>query len=114
MYYKYMPNAIGFINGYYASHTFTIKNKITFLSFDYYLSPDKPEEQVVYDLKELSEMNSERPYFLLVHVRETSDVSRVKSICDKLGPDYEVIPLEIFIKMAAENPNFKERYMNDK
>ena len=113
-YYKYMPDAIGFINGYHASHTFAVRNKVPMLSFDYYLSPHKPIDDAVADLNELAEMNSDRPYFLLVHVRESSDVSRVKTICDKLGSGFEVIPLEVFIKMSAENPNFKERYLNDK
>jgi hypothetical protein len=113
-YYKYMPDVIGFINGYYAAHTFTTRNKTPLISFDYYLSPSKPVDQAVDDIIELSEMNSGRPYFMLIHVRETSDVLRVKSICDKLGPEFEVIPLDIFLKMAAETPNYKERYMNDK
>ncbi len=113
-YYKYMPNTIGFINGYYPSHTFTIRDKRPLISFDYYLSPTKPEDDAVADIKELSEMNSDRPYFCLIHVRETSDVKRVKSICDKLGSEFEVVPLDKFLKMVSENPNFKERYMGDK
>jgi hypothetical protein len=111
-YYKGMPEAIGFVNGYFAAHTFTVKNKKPFVSYDYYLSAEKSEEEAVADLKELADINSLRPYFFLVHVRQYSDVSRVKSIADKLGPDFEIIPLDIYLKMAGENPTFKERYMD--
>ena len=55
-------------------------------------------------------MNLARPYFLLVHVRENSDVARVKRITDRLGPDFEIIPLDIFLTMAGQNPTFQERY----
>ena len=113
-YYKNMPDAIGFINGYRASNTFTIRDKRPFMSYDYYLAAEKPEEEVVADLEELAEINSERPYFLLIHVRESSAVARVKSICDKLGKNFEVVPLDIFLKMAGENPTFKEYYYQGK
>jgi len=35
----------------------------------------------------------------------------VKSICDRLGPEFEVVPLDLFLKYAGENPTFKERYL---
>jgi hypothetical protein len=44
-------------------------------------------------------------------VRESSDVARVKAICDRLGQDIEVVPLDVFLKMAGENPTFTERYL---
>jgi hypothetical protein len=113
-YYKGMPNAIGFLNGYFASHTFSIRDKRPFISYDYYLSKEKPEDEAAADLKELAEINSNRPYFLLVHVRESSDITRVKSICDKLGPGFEIIPLDVFLKLAGENPTFEKRYMDKK
>lgn len=109
-YYSGMPDAIGFLNGYFASHTFAVRNKRPFVSYDYYLSAEKPEADAAADLEELAALNSERPYFLLVHVREYSDVARVKSICDRLGPDFEVVPLDVFLKMAGESSTFKERY----
>jgi hypothetical protein len=113
-YYKAMPNAIGFVNGYFASHTYTVRNGVPFMSYDYYLAKEKPEADVVADLKELSEINADRPYFLLVHVRESSEITRVKSICDqfsnKLGNNLEIMPLDIFLKMAGENPTYKERF----
>ncbi len=110
MYYENMPDAIGFINGYRASNTFTIRDKRPFISYDYYLAAEKPEEEVVADLEELALINAELPYFLLVHVRESSAVERIKSICDQLGKNIEVVPLDIFLKMAGENPTFKENY----
>jgi len=113
-YYKGMPDAIGFLNGYYASNTFSVREKKPFVSYDYYLPADKPEAGVAADLKELAEINSDRPYFLLVHVRENSDVARVKSITDRLGSGFEIVPLDVFLKMAGENPTFKERYLQKK
>jgi hypothetical protein len=113
-YYRSMPEAIGFINGYRASNTFTIRDKRPFISYDYYLASEKPEQEVVADLEELAAINSERPYFLLVHVRESSDIARVKSICDKLEKNTEVVPLDIFLKMAGENPTFKEYFYKAK
>jgi hypothetical protein len=113
-YYRGMPEAIGFLNGYFASHTFTVRNKIPFISYDYYLSAEKPEEEAASDLKELAGINGDRPYFLLVHVRENSDVARVKSICDRLGNGFEVVPLDRFLKMAGEKTTFKERYLEKK
>ncbi len=110
-YYAGMPGAIGFLNGYFASHTFTVRDKRPFISYDYYLSAEKPEAEAAADLEELATLNSDRPYFLLVHVRENSDVARVKSICDKLGPAFEVVPLDLFLKLAGEKPTFREKYL---
>ena len=113
-YYTGMPDAIGFLNGYFASHTFTVRDKKPFISYDYYLSAEKPEEEAANDLKELAGINADRPYFLLVHVRENSDVARVKSICDRLGSGFEIVPLDVFLKMAGEQPTFKERFLERK
>jgi hypothetical protein len=111
-YYAGMPGAIGFLNGYFASHTFTVRDKRPFISYDYYLSAEKPEAEAAADLEELATLNSDRPYFLLVHVRENSDVARVKSICDKLGPAFEVVPLDLFLTLAGEKPTFREKYLD--
>ncbi|MDW7680189.1 MAG: hypothetical protein SCK70_06470, partial [bacterium] len=81
------------------------------ISYDYYLSPTRSEEDAVADLHELAVINKKRPYFLLVHVRESSDVKRVKTILDKLGKEFEGVPLDVFIKMAGENPTFEERFL---
>lgn len=109
-YFRSMPEAIGFINGYRAANTFTVRDQRPMISYDYYLAAEKPEAEVVADLEELAAINAELPYFLLVHVRENSDVARIKSICDKLGGNIQVVPLDIFLKMAGENPTFKEYY----
>jgi hypothetical protein len=111
MYYNGMPEAIGFVNGYGPGHTFTVRNGRPFMSFDYYLSPHKPEADAVADLKELANLNPKRPYFQLVHVREYSDVKRVKGILDKLGPEFEVVPLDVFLTMAGSKPTFRERML---
>jgi hypothetical protein len=111
MYYKGMPEAIGFVNGYGPGHTFTVRDGRPFMSYDYYLSPHKPEADAVADLKELAILNPKRPYFQLVHVREYSDVKRVKGILDKLGPEFEVVPLDVFLTMAGAKPTFQERIL---
>lgn len=114
MYYDGLPEAIGFINGYAPSHTFTVRNGRPFLSYDYYLSPVRPEADAVADLRELARVNAARPYFLLLHVRESSDVKRVKGILDKLGPEFEVVSLDRFLVMAGRQPTFKERTKSTK
>ena len=59
------------------------------------------------DLRELAAINTKRPYFLLMHVRQYSDITRVKSILDRLGPDFAVVPLDVFLEMAGEDPTFE-------
>jgi hypothetical protein len=110
-YYEGMPGAIGFVNGYAPAFTFTVRDKRPLISYDYYLSPTRTEEEAVIDLHELAAINARRPYFLLVHVREYSNVRRVKSIIDKLGPGFELVPLDVFMKMAGEAPTFQERFL---
>jgi len=112
-YYAGMPDAIGFVNGYAPAFTFTVRNKRPLISYDYYLSPTKTEEQAVADLNELAALNGRRPYFLLMHVRESSNVKRVKSIIDKLGSEFELVPLDVFIKMAGQVPTFQERFLKE-
>jgi hypothetical protein len=111
MYYEGMPEAIGFVNGYAPSYTFYVRDGKPFISYDYYLSPERPEADAVADLQELARINDRRPYFLLMHVRESSDIKRVKGILDKLGPDFEVVPLDRFLKMAGKVPTFKEKLL---
>jgi hypothetical protein len=106
LYYDGMPEAIGFVNGYGPGYTFTVRDGKPFMSYDYYLSPHRPEADAVADLQELAAVNTDRPYFLLVHVREYSDVKRVKGILDKLGPEFEVVPLDVFLTMAGSLPTF--------
>lgn len=111
VYYERMPDAIGFVNGYAPSFTFAVRNGRPLISYDYYLSPTRTEEEAIADLYELASINQKRPYFLLIHVRESNDVARVKRILDKLGPEFEVVPLDVFLKMAGTQPTFEERYL---
>lgn len=110
-YYKGMPDALGFINGYAPAFTFTVKKGRPLISYDYYLSPTRREEEAAADLEELAAINGKRPYFLLIHVRESSNVKRVKSILDRLSPEFKLVPLDIFLKMAGEQPTFQERFL---
>lgn len=110
-YYEGMPDAIGFLNGYAPAYTFTVRDGRPLISYDYYLSPTRPEAAAVADLEELAAINSKRPYFLLVHVREWSDVKRVKGILDKLGPEFELVPLDVFLTMAGKRPTYQERFL---
>jgi hypothetical protein len=111
-YYQGMPDAIGFVNGYAPSFTFTNRNGRPLISYDYYLSPTRPEADAVADLEELASVNSNRPYFLLMHVRESSDIKRVKGILDRLSEKFELVPLDRFLKMAGTRPSFKERFLS--
>jgi len=108
-YYRGMPEAIGFVNGYGPGYTFTASGGRPWVSYDYYLSPLRPEADAVADLTELATVNAKRPYFLLMHIREYSDIVRVKGILDKLGPEFEVVPLDVFLTMAGAEPTFQER-----
>jgi hypothetical protein len=112
IYYENMPDAIGFLNGYAPAFTFTIQNDRPLISYDYYLSPTRSETEAAADLEELAAINSNRPYFLLMHVRESSDVQRVVDILDRLGPEFEVVPLDVFIRMASNRPTFEERFLD--
>ena len=111
VYFDGMPEAIGFVNGYGPGYTFTVRDGRPLMSYDYYLSPHRPEAEAVADLQELATLNTRRPYFLLVHVREYSDVKRVKGILDKLGPEFEVVPLDVFLTMAGTRPTFEKRVL---
>jgi len=110
-FFEYMPDAIGFGNGYGPAHTFYSDGERTMISFDYYLSPKRSEENAVADLKELISLNKARPYFLLLHVRQWSNIDRVKSILDQLGPEVEIVPLDVFTEMANRTSTFENWYL---
>ena len=109
-YYKGMPEAIGFINGYGPANTYDIRDGRPLISYDYYLGQRRPVEEAVADLEELARMNTERPYFLLMHVRQWSTIEHVMGILEQLGPEFEVVPLDVFLKLAASKPDFPVRY----
>ncbi len=112
-YFKGMPDALGFVNGYFPAHTFTVKDGRPFVSFDYYLSPTRPEKDATADIEELAAVNSKRPYFLLIHVRNFSDIRRVIRIINDLPDGFEAIPLDKFLKMAGENWTFGEWFAEE-
>ncbi|MBX6360745.1 MAG: hypothetical protein IRZ03_11770 [Acidobacterium ailaaui] len=112
-YYKYMPEMIGFLNGYAPSHTFYSSGGVPFISYDYYLDEQRPVNDAIEDIKGLIRLNNKRPYFLLLHIREFNSMQRVKDIIDGLGQDVEVVPLDIFLKMAGNDPTFKNQFLNE-
>jgi len=112
-YYEGMPQAIGFVNGYAPAHTFAVRDKRPLISYDYYLSPTQTEEDATADLEELAVANPRRPYFLLVHVRNFSDIRRVVRMVERLSSQFELVPLDTFVKMAGEQPTFVEHYREE-
>lgn len=110
-YFKAMPTMMGMLNGYAPSYTFGLVDRKPFISYDYYLNEHLSEKDAVADLKELIRLNDKRPYFLALHVREWNNIDRVKRIIDQLGDEVEVVPLDYFMKMAAENWTFKDHYL---
>lgn len=109
-YYKAFPDAIGFINGYGSARTFDLRDGRPMLSYDYYLGLSRPTEEAIADLEELIALNSKRPYFLLVHVRESRSIDRTNQILDALPEEAEVVPLDVMIKMAASAKTYITRY----
>ena len=110
-YYEAFPNVIGFLNGYGAARTFTRRGDVPLISYDYYLGLNRPQEEAVADLEELIYLNRKRPYFLLVHVRESSSIDRVADILDALPDEVEVVPLDVFLKMAGHTKTTITRYL---
>jgi len=110
-YMKNMPDILGFINGYAPAFTFTEERDKPFISYDYYLSADRPVAEAVADIQELAYWNGKRPYYLLMHVRQWSDISHVKSILDLLGPEFEIIPLDKFMMYIKKENTFTERFL---
>ena len=113
-YYAGAPDVIGFINGYAAAHTFDIRNGQAMMSYDYYLDEHRPVASAIADLDELTRLNPVRPYFMLIHVRESNSIKRVISIMNGLEEKPEIVPLDTFLKLAASNPTFKVRYKDVK
>ncbi len=109
-FYKNMPEVYGFFNGYWPTFTFDCRNGKPFVSYDYYLSARTSLDEAVNDIRELARLNPKRPYFLAFHVRQNNDVSRVKGIMDKLGPEYEIVAPDEFLVMAGKACNFTRRF----
>lgn len=109
-YYKAFPDVIGFINGYGAARTFDLRDGVPMMSYDYYLGVHRPADEATADLQELINLNRDRPYFLLVHVRESTNIDRVADIVEALPDEAEIVPLDAFLKMAAEEKTYRTRY----
>lgn len=109
-YYEQYPDAIGFINGYGSARTFDLRNGKPFLSYDYYLDVQRPAEEAAADLEELIQLNPQRPYFLLMHVRELNTVEKVSDIFSRLTEQVEVVPLDVFLKLAASAKTYRTNF----
>jgi hypothetical protein len=109
-YFARMPDVLGIASGYRPAHTFAVYGEKPFISYDYYLGEKRDETEAATDLRELASLNPARPYFLLMHVRQWSDIKRVKRILDNLGPGFEVVPLDLFMRMAGKAPTFMTRF----
>ena len=112
-YYKYAPDAIGFVNGYASAHTFDLRNGQAFMSYDYYMDQHRAEDDVVADLNELMRLNPRRPYYLFIHVRESNSLKRVMSIMKRLDENPAIVPLDTFLKLAASNKTYETRYRDE-
>ncbi|ACB76177.1 GxGYxYP domain-containing protein [Opitutus terrae] len=111
-YYAAFPNVIGFINGYGPARTRDLRDSRPLISYDYYINPRRPREEVAADLNELIALNRVRPYFLLVHVRESNDVNSLVEITQQLDGPVEIVPLDVFLKLAASRKTYTTRYQD--
>ncbi|SEM76431.1 GxGYxY sequence motif-containing protein [bacterium A37T11] len=106
-----MPDMLGILNGYAPSYTFGLVKNKPFISYDYYLDETIPEADAVDDLNELIAINSKKPYFLALHVREWNDIERVKRILERVQGVKEVVSLDVFLKLAAAAPTYAPYYL---
>ncbi len=106
-YYAEYPNVLGFINGYGTARTFDLRDGKPFLSYDYYLAIERPEDEAAADLEELIQLNPVRPYFLLMHVRERNTIEKVANVIGRLSEPVEVVPLDVFLKLAASAKTYR-------
>ncbi|HVU35621.1 MAG TPA: GxGYxYP domain-containing protein [Opitutaceae bacterium] len=109
-YYHEFPDVIGFVNGYGSARTFALRDTRPLISYDYYLDVHRPVDDAVADLDELMTLNPRRPYFLLMHVREANTVGRVATILDHLDEPVDVVPLDVFLKLAASDQTYRTQY----
>ncbi len=111
-YYAAFPKVIGFINGYGPARTRDLRDTRPMLSYDYYIDPRRPRPEVAADLNELIALNATRPYFLLVHVRESNDVNSLVEIVKQLDGPVAVVPLDVFLKLAASKQTYTTRHQD--
>lgn len=111
-YYREFPDVIGFINGYGPARTRDLRDTRPMISYDYYIDPRRPRDEVAADLNELIALNSKRPYFLLVHVRESNDVNSLVEVTKQLEGPVEIVPVDKFLKLAASKQTYTTRYQD--
>jgi hypothetical protein len=111
-YYRDFPGVIGFVNGYGPARTRDLRDTRPLISYDYYVDPGRPREEVAADLEELAALNAIRPYFCLVHVRESNDVNSLVHAIRLLHGPFEVVPLDAFMKLAAGDKTYVTRYQH--
>lgn len=109
-YYHEFPDVIGFINGYGTARTYDLRDTRPLISYDYYLDVDRTVKDAAADLEELIQLNQNRPYFLLLHIRERNPVEKVKKIFDSLTEPVDVVPLDVFLKLAADAKTYQTHY----
>ena len=109
-YYQEFPDVLGFINGYGTARTFDLRDTRPMISYDYYLDVARPTEEAVADLEELIQLNPQRPYFLMMHVRESNTIEKVAGILGSLSEQVEVVPLDKFLKLAASAKTYRTNY----
>ena len=98
-----MPATKGFLNGYAPAFTNArdAASGRSLLSFEYYLDPSRTVEAAVQDLTDLAAANLERPYFLPVHVREFSAITKVSEILNALPEGvFEVVAIDTFFDLV--------------
>ncbi|PTY08410.1 hypothetical protein DB347_02170 [Opitutaceae bacterium EW11] len=113
-YYEQFPDVLGFINGYGTARTFDLRDGKPFISYDYYLAVDRSNAEAIADLEELIQLNPRRPYFLLMHVRESNTIEKVADILGGLSEPVEIVPLDVFLKLAADAKTYTTHYMTEK
>jgi len=111
-YYEAFPDVIGFINGYGPARTRDLRDTRPLISYDYYIDPRRPRAEVAADLNELIALNRKRPYFLLIHVRESNDVNSLVEVTKQLEGPIEIVPVDVFLKLAASNQTYTTRYQD--
>jgi hypothetical protein len=67
-------------------------------------------DEAAADLEELIQLNPQRPYFMLIHIRESNTIEKVKKILDSLTEPVEVVPVDVFMKLAASDQTYRTRY----
>ena len=111
-YYHEFPDVLGFINGYGTARTYDLRDGKPLISYDYYLDVARPVKDAAADLEELIQLNPNRPYFLLLHIRERNPVEKVVSILNSLTEPVEVVPLDVFLKLAADAKTYQTHYQS--